>query len=147
MKFESAFGVAVSVTPVAKLNVCVPPTRIGLTVPPPLPFATTLMANCCSVKVAVTVRAWSNRTVQVLVPLHPPLQPTKLEPVAGVAVNVTGTMAANGVLQVDPLVQFTPAGSLVTVPLPLPSHVTLRSVGAAAGPPLMPTPNRSPAGF
>ena len=40
-------------------------------------------------KEAVTVRAWDIVTWQVPVPLHAPLQPANLEPLAGLAVKVT----------------------------------------------------------
>ena len=50
------------------------------------------------------------------VPEHPPDHPEKVEPAAGVAVRVTGVPAAKVV----------PVGLLVTVPLPVPSCVTVR---------------------
>jgi hypothetical protein len=53
-------------------------------------------------------------TLHVLVPVQPPLQPTKLEPVAGVAVSVTMVPEVKKPSQL--LVQFSPLP--VTVPLP-----------------------------
>ena len=41
-----------------------------------------------SVKLAVTARAWFMVTTQLPVPVHAPLQPAKVEPVAAVAVRV-----------------------------------------------------------
>src|SRR5215469_3281349 len=77
------------------------------------------------VKVAVTLRAWVILTVQVPVPLHPsPLQPVKVEPLAGAAVSVTLVPRSKGALQV--LSQFTPVGVLITVPLPVPPVLTVR---------------------
>jgi hypothetical protein len=56
-------------------------------------------------------------TVQVGdVPPHAPLQPLKLEPLAGLAVRVTFVFAAKLAEQVLP--QLIPAGLLVTVPEP-----------------------------
>jgi len=46
-------------------------------------------AKVCGVKVAVTVAAAVSVTVHEPVPEQPPLQPVKIEPVAGVAVSVT----------------------------------------------------------
>ena len=49
----------------------------------------------CTVKDAVTLRAWLIVTTQVPVPLHPsPLQPLKLELAPAVAVSVTGVLYA-----------------------------------------------------
>ena len=76
-------------------------------------------------KVAVTVVAAESVTTQVPVPEQPPpLQPVKVEPAAGVAVNVTAVPLAKLAEQVAP--QVIPAGKLVTVPLPVPAGVTVR---------------------
>ncbi len=73
---------------------------------------------------AVTEVAALIVTVQVLLPEQPPpLQPLKLEPAAGAAVSVTEVPLANAEEQVAP--QETPAGALVTVPLPAPALLTV----------------------
>src|SRR5439155_7548681 len=64
-------------------------------------------------------------TVQVPVPEHPPpVQPVKVEPAVGVAVNVTAVPLVKLAEQVAP--QLIPAGELVTVPLPAPAGATVR---------------------
>src|SRR5438093_4715313 len=74
--------------------------------------------------VALTVVAALTVTVQVPVPAQPPpLQPLKVEPAAGAAVSVTEVPLANAAEQVAP--QETPAGALVTVPLPAPALLTV----------------------
>src|SRR5438094_7936356 len=74
--------------------------------------------------VALTVVAALTVTVQVPVPTQPPpLQPAKVEPAAGAAVKVTAVPLANAAEQVAP--QETPAGALVTVPLPAPALLTV----------------------
>src|SRR5437879_13711371 len=77
------------------------------------------------VKIAVTVCAAFTVTVQVAVPEQPPpLQPEKVEPAAGAAVKVTAVPLANAAAQVAP--QATPAGELVTVPVPAPGWLRVR---------------------
>ena len=61
---------------------------------------------------------------QLPVPLHAPLQPVKVDPVAAVAVSVTLVPAVTVVLQVLP--QVMPLGLEVTVPVPVPLLVTDR---------------------
>jgi len=68
-------------------------------------------------------------TVQVPVPTHPPpVQPVKVDPAAGVAVNVTSVPLKYCMLQVPdgPTLQLMPAGVDVTVPLPDPAKAILR---------------------
>ena len=60
-------------------------------------------------------------TTQVLVPVQPPDQPVKVEPVPGVAVNVT--LVPDAKEAEHDAVQLTPAGELVTVPVPVPALV------------------------
>ncbi len=62
-----------------------------LTVPVPVPASDTVSANCTTgaVKVAVTARAWLMVTEQLPVPEQAPVQPAKVEPDVGVAVNAT----------------------------------------------------------
>ena len=69
-------------------------------------------------------------TVQVPVPVQPPLQPENVEPAAGVAVSVTDVPLANAAEQVVP--QLMPAGALVTVPLPVPAFAIARVKGCSA---------------
>lgn len=57
------------------------------------------------------------------VPLHPPVQPLKFEPFAGVAVSVRIVPPMNDAVHAPP--QLIPAGELATVPLPFPPFVTL----------------------
>ncbi len=78
-----------------------------------------------SVNVAVTDRSCVMVTTQVDEPAHPlPLHPLKNEPDAAVAVSVTLAPLAKVAEQVRP--QSMPAGTLVTVPLPVPVGVTVR---------------------
>ena len=64
-------------------------------------------------------------TTQVPVPEQPdPLQPVKVEPTSGAAVNVTLVPVLKAELQVAP--QLIPAGLLVTVPVPAPLLVRFR---------------------
>ena len=75
-------------------------------------------------KLAVTERAALIVTAHAPVPLHPPpLQPAKLEPLAGAALSVTLEEAGKLVLHVAP--QLMPAGLLLTVPVPVPLLVTV----------------------
>src|SRR3989442_3414021 len=86
-------------------------------------------------KVAVTVVAAESVTTHVPVPLQPPpLQPVKVEPAAGVAVNVTAGPRAKLAEQVAP--KMNPPGELVTGPLPVPAGGTVRAMvgmGTVAG--------------
>jgi hypothetical protein len=66
----------------------------GLLVTVPLPFPVSLTSRVfvildCSVKIAVTERAVTMDTMQAPVPEQAPVQPMKLDPDPGVAVNVT----------------------------------------------------------
>ena len=68
------------------------PAGALVTVPLPVPALPTVSVKVwavCGVKVAVTVVAALMLTVHVPVPVHAPVQPLKVEPAAGVAVNVT----------------------------------------------------------
>src|SRR6185436_18233283 len=69
-------------------------------------------------KVAVTARAALMVTLQAPVPVQAPLQPVKVEPVAGAAVRLTAAPLVNEAEQVAP--QEMPAGVLVTVQVPVP---------------------------
>src|SRR5205809_721607 len=129
-KVEPAAGVAVSVTavPLAKLAVQVAPHVMPagalVTVPLPVPTSLTVSAKVGRLKVAVTVVAAETETTHDPVPEHPPpLQPPKVEPAAGVAVSVTAVPLVKLAAQVAP--QVMPAGELVTVPLPVPTSLTV----------------------
>jgi len=69
----------------------------------------------CRVKVAVTVIAAFIVTVHGPVPAQPPLQPVKVDPLAGLAVRVTAVPLLYGAEQAVP--QLMPGGFEVTVPL------------------------------
>jgi len=123
-----AAAVNVTLVPVAKLATQVVPqlTPAGdeVTVPVPVPALVTLNAKVAALlNVAVTARAALIVTVQVDVPVHAPLQPAKLEPLAGPAVNVTDVPLAKLALQVAP--QLIPVGADETVPVPVPAGVTV----------------------
>src|SRR5437667_1732229 len=107
VKVEPAAGAAVSVTavPLAKLAEQVAPQVMPagalVTVPLPVPAGVTVRVKVCSVKVAVTVVAAESVTTQVPVPEQPPpVQPVKVEPAAGVAVNVTAVPLVKLAVQV-----------------------------------------------
>src|SRR5438093_9640743 len=101
-----------------------------VTVPLPVPTLLTVSAKVGRLKVAVTVVAAETETTHDPVPEHPPpLQPPKVEPAAGVAVSVTVVPLAKPVVQVAPHVM--PAGELVTVPLPVPTLLTVK-IGRAS---------------
>lgn len=73
---------------------------------------------------AVTLVAWVRVTVQRSVPAHAPPQPAKMAPVAGMAVNVTLVPLVKETRQVLP--QLMPLGEEPTVPLALPTFLTVR---------------------
>ncbi len=75
------------------------------------------------VKLAVTLCAWLSVTLQPAVPEQAPLQPVKVEPLAGVAESVITLPAVK--LAVHVLPHAMPAGVLVTLPLPVPDLVTV----------------------
>src|SRR6202021_1522813 len=81
----------------------------------PLPVSLTESAKACA-NVAVTVSAPFMATTQLPVPLHAPLQPLKIESLAGAAVSVTCVPPTKLPAHVEP--QLIPEGELVTVPLP-----------------------------
>lgn len=98
-KVEPESGIAWRVTmlPLVKLAPHVVPQLMpaGLeaTIPVPLPFFVTpseyVLGVATVAKVAATLRAAVIATVQLPVPVHAPLQPVNVEPVAGAAVSVT----------------------------------------------------------
>jgi hypothetical protein len=108
------------------------PAGLEVTVPVPVPARATVSANVVAwlVNVAVTERACVIDTVQVPVVLvHAPVQPEKVEPDAGVAVNVTELPLVTLALHTVPQLMAPPA----TVPVPVPVLVT-DSVKLPAGP-------------
>lgn len=99
------------------------PLGEDVTVPVPVPAFVTLNANVDELlNVAVTARAAVIEVVQVPVPVHAPLQPTNVEPLAAAAVSVTEVPLAKLAVHVAP--QLMPAGDEVTVPEPVPAFVT-----------------------
>src|SRR5438046_3151323 len=125
VKIEPLAGVAVSVTNVPLSNEAeqVAPQSIPggseVTVPLPVPALLLVRLTVWRLKVAVTVVAAFRVTEHVAVPEQPPpLQPVKIEPLAGVAVRVTTVPVSNEGEQVAP--QSIPGGSEVTVPVLVP---------------------------
>src|SRR5881409_20260 len=88
-----------------------------------VPAASGLSVKVVNAKVAVMEVAAVMVTVQVPVPVQPPLQPVKVEPGAGTAVSVTAVPLVKVAAQVA--LQEMPAGALVTVPLPVPLGLTV----------------------
>ena len=71
-----------------------------------------------------------NVTVQVLVPVHAPVQAVKTEPGPGVACRLTDVPEPNDAVQA--LVgQLMPAGTLTTEPVPVPDRVTPTGISRA----------------
>jgi hypothetical protein len=97
-----------------------------VTVPLPEPDLSTDKGNFCITRLKVAVTDWAAfiKTAHGPVPVQAPLQPAKLDPVAGVAVRVTSVALLNSAEHVGP--QSMPAGLLATVPLPLPDLETVR---------------------
>jgi hypothetical protein len=98
---EPALGAALSVTlaDCGKEALQVAPQLIPegaeVTVPEPAPALVTVSALCATEKTALTLALALSVNVQVVdVPVQPPLQPVKLAPAAGAAVNVTTVFCA-----------------------------------------------------
>ena len=128
-----ACGVAVSVTEVPSLkdalHVAPQFTPAGFEVTAPGPDVATLNGKV-GTKLAVTVRAWSIVTVQVVVatPAQAPPQLTKALLACGVAVSVTKVPLLKDAVHVAP--QFTPAGLEVTDPGPVAATSSTKVAGA-----------------
>ena len=86
--------------------------------------------------VAVTVESVLTRKPQLLLPLHDPLQPPKSDFQSGVATSVVAVKSAKKALQpeLEPLAQAMPDGTLLTVPAPLPTIVTVAVAATAIVP-------------
>ena len=102
------------------------PAGDDVTVPDPVPASVTVAAKLLTepLNVAVTLRATVIVVVQVPVPVHAPLQPANVEPLAATAVSVTDAPLAKLAVHVVP--QLMPVGDDVTVPVPVPAFVTAR---------------------
>jgi hypothetical protein len=133
VKLEPASGAAVSVTLVPSLKDAeqvapqVIPPGLLVTVPVPLPAFETVSVPCTCTKVAVTFSSWvtssNSHVVFVLELTQSPPQPENAQPGAGVSVSVTFEKKSNGAEHVPG--QSMPAGSLVTVPLPVTVTLTV----------------------
>jgi hypothetical protein len=130
-------GTAVNVTivPLAKLATHAVPQLIPagalVTVPVPVPAFVTVTAKVfAAVNVAVTAAAAVTVTTQAPVPVHAPLHPAKVDPVAATCVNVTAVPLAK--LAAHAVPQLIPVGALVTVPVPVPAFVTVNVKFVAA---------------
>jgi hypothetical protein len=132
---EPLAGVGINVTAVPALNVAVHvepqlmPAGLDATVPVPVPPSVTFSAklNGAALNVAVTVLAALITTTHEGAELpHDPPQPAKVDPADGVAVSVTEAPDAKYATQVEP--QLSPEGVLVTLPVPVPPRVTVRSM-------------------
>jgi hypothetical protein len=124
--------VSVTCVPLAKLaeqpSGQMMPAGLLVTLPLPVPARATVNAYVVvALNVAVADCAEFIVIVHVVPPQSWPPHPAKVEPLAGVSVNVTVVpllkVAEQPVL--DPVVQLIPAGLLVTVPLPVPAVVTV----------------------
>jgi hypothetical protein len=128
---EPAAGVGVRVTtePLEKLAAQVVPQLIpaGVLTTDPVPAPDVVTVSVAGGRgagpnVAVTLWLLDTAILQAPVPVHAPLQPVKTEPDAGTAARLTVEPELNVAEQVAP--QFTPAGRLVTAPVPVPASVT-----------------------
>jgi hypothetical protein len=101
------------------------PSGREITAPPPVPLLLTVR-SCPSEKVAVTVRSSVIVTVQARKPVQAPDHPANAQPTPGCAVRVTLVPPANEAAQWAP--QSMPPGLEVTVPVPAPSLITVRTL-------------------
>src|SRR5450755_2440839 len=130
---DPAATLAVSVTtvPLLKLALQVPgqliPVGLLVTVPVLVPASETVSGNVVTdvLNVAVTDFAALIVTLQAPVPVHAPLQPAKVEPEPTAWVRVTTVPLLKFVLQVPG--QLMPTGLLVTVPVPVPASLTVKT--------------------
>jgi hypothetical protein len=131
-KVEFAAGVSVSVTEVPgvklALQVGAQPIPEGMlaTVPVPAPARLTVSVTAFGIVLKVAVTCWLALSVNVqveLLPLQPPDHPAKEEFAAAVSVSVTEVPGAKLALQVG--AQAIPEGVLATVPVPVPTRLTV----------------------
>ena len=121
-KVEPGSAVSVSVTDLPSRNRAeqaapqLIPAGLLVMVPDPVPLLVIVRVRT-AVKVAVTLLFALTVNVHDPVPVQSPLQPVNTKPVAATAVNVTVVSSGKSAEQLAP--QLTPAGLLVTVPLPL----------------------------
>ena len=107
------------------------PAGALVTEPEPVPFFAIVTLTGASAKEAVTPVAALMVTAHAPVPVQPPpLQPAKVEPVAGLAVRDTLLPAGKDAAQLAP--HAIPAGALVTVPAPAPVLLTVNATGCGA---------------
>jgi hypothetical protein len=129
VKADSAAGVALRVTlePIGRSALHVVPqlsvVPVATTLPVPVPFLLALSVYFDRLKVARTLVHESIGTVQVPVPLQIPLHPANVESRLALGVSVTAAPLGKSLLQVLP--QLIPEGEDVTLPVPLPSLVTV----------------------
>lgn len=129
LKIDPGAGVATSVTGrrTGRLALQVAPQSIAagtvLTLPLPVPALDTVSAKFFSVKLAVQRRVADSVTVaDGLDPMQSPLQPEKIEPIAGEAVSVT---LVPGRKSAEQATQSMPAGLEVMLPRPSPALATV----------------------
>jgi hypothetical protein len=126
---DPAVAVSVTCVPVLKfaehvLGQVIPLGTLA-TDPLPAPAIVTVSGNVVRANVAVTVSAELIVTTQLPVPLHAPLHPVNVEPLAGVSASVTTVPLAKSAVHV--CVQLIPAGLLTTVPVPVPAATYVNS--------------------
>jgi hypothetical protein len=142
-------GAAVSVITVPLLNAAlqvVPqliPVGLLVTDPVPVPARVTVSMGCWTTIAenwAIT-EVWEvSVTTHEFIPEHPPDQPVKIDPDAGVAVRLTFVPEVKFAVQVDP--QLIPEGLLLIIPVPVPLDVTLNwtDPGGVVEVPMLPPP-------
>ena len=108
-----------------------PGALVTVPLPPPALVTVSMTEVGCKANVAVTAVAVESDTEQVPVPEQPaPLQPEKAEPAAAPAERVTLLPAGKVAEQVEP--QLSPAGELVTVPVPAPALLIVSATDCKA---------------
>jgi hypothetical protein len=121
----AGIAVNVMVVPAAKVSLQSVPQVMPVPATMPLPVVETFNVYMFVVNVAVTDLAASIVTMHEPVPVHAPLQPVKVEPVAGVAVSVTDVPYGYDSLQSVPHEMPVP----LIVPLPVFATVSMYVAG------------------